>query len=152
MKRVLPALFVLIATVFTGCGLSHDYELAMNPPASDATPDQIFPEFIGEDQVVVNNLEFGGLECQYGKDKAIIGARLSSTDEAVAYFKQYLLPQFQAQNNNFSGTVNGQFYAKSGGDWKMFGWVNGNFAFAIKATSDDGLNQIVEAFQYIDKK
>lgn len=150
-KLCLIASLAIMAVIFNGCGLGHDYNLTMNPPANDASPAQIFPEEIAGDVVVVNNLEYGGLQCMYGKDKSIIGARLSSTEEAEAYFKNNLLPDFQAQSNNFSGNINGQYYAKASGDWHLFGWVNQNFAFVIKATSQEGLDQIVDAFQYIEK-
>lgn len=148
---------ILFATVtmllaMASCNMGHDYNLAINPPAQTDTPAQIFPEDIGGDKAKINKLNFGGLECLYGEDKSITVARLSSEDEAVAYFKQNLLPQFKKQNNNFSGTVNGQFYAKAGGDWKMFGWVNNNFAFSVKATDDEKLQAVIDQFKFIQNK
>ncbi len=136
----------------TSCGMGHDYDLSMAAPAADAQPVDIFPEAIGDDEVIGNGLENGGMECKYGEEKSITAARLGSKEEAEAYFRENLLPAYKEQSSNFSGNVNGQFYAKAGGDWQMFGWVNGNFAFSIKAKNDEGLAEIVEAFDYIQKK
>jgi len=151
-KFVSICLISVISIALTSCGLGHDYNLSINPPAQDEKSSDIFPTEINGDKVKVNKLEYGGVECMYGTDKSITVARLSSEDEAIAYFKQNILPSYKKQNTNFSGTVNGQFYAKAGGDWKMFGWVNNNFAFSIKATNPEKLSEIVNSFRYIENK
>ena len=152
MKK--PWLLVLICCVLmTACNLSPDYEVAVNPPPGDAQAADIFPESIGENLPKVDKPPYGGIAAMYGDKQSIYIARLSSTDEAIAFFKENLIEEFKSQSSNFSGTVNGQFYAKANGKSKqLFGWVNGNYAFVIKAGDKQGLDQIVSSFDYITMK
>jgi len=148
--KIIRNLCIVLVLSLASCGLGPDYNLSVNPPGQNDTPEQIFPAEINGDEAKVNQLESGGLEYTYGSDKSITVARLTSEDEAIAFFKQNVLPNYQKQNNNFSGTINGQFYAKAGGNWKMFGWVNGNFAFSIKASDQEKLDDIIDTFKYIE--
>ncbi len=149
----LKVLLLLLSTTLISCNLSSDYELAFNPPTDTDTAYEIFPESLDGNQMKLNKPEFGGMEGMYGDTQSIYVARLNSNEEAIAFFKEKLLPDFKAQPNNFSATVNGQFYAKAGGDSrKLFGWVNQNFAFVIKGADKMELDQIVDAFNFIALK
>lgn len=147
-------LFFLLTPLFLiSCGLSSDYELAFNPPLVTDTAYEIFPESIGGKIMKLDKPEYGGMQAIYGTTQAIYVARLNSNEEAVAFFKEKLLPSFKAKSNNFSATVNGQFYAKaSGNSEQLFGWVNQSFAFMIKGASKKELDQIVASFNFIAPK
>ncbi|MEL6558037.1 MAG: hypothetical protein AAFQ94_07625 [Bacteroidota bacterium] len=152
MKNLSIILLVSLAFLVS-CGLSSDYELAMNPPANTDTAYDIFPEEIDGKEMKLNKPSYGGMEGMYGDQQSIYVARLSSKEEAMAFFKTNLLPGFKEKANNFSATVNGQFYAKaSGNSQQLFGWVNQNFAFVIKGADKNQLNQIVEKFDFISPK
>jgi len=151
MRTIYLITTALFLTLYIGCSLSHDYNLSLNPPPDNVTPEALFPGIVSGDSVSVFPLNKGGLEARYGNEKSISAARLSSTKEAKAFFEQNFLPAFNEQPSHFSGNINRQFYAKAkGGSWHRFGWVNENYAFVLKAADADGLQELVNSFAYIE--
>lgn len=134
------------------CGISHDYNLSIEPPPSLSKVHEIFPTDINGEAPQVSAINGGGLKVTYGQDKSIIVARLDSEQEARTYFQKQLLPKFKSEPRHFSATINGQFYAKAeGSNRKKFGWINENYAFTIIAPNERELDAIVEAFPYIER-
>lgn len=144
-------LFLLSFLVYS-CSISPEYNLNFNPPANDAKPIDIFPESIGLYNAKVENPAYGGTKVFYGKNMSIYVGRLSNKAEAIAFFKKYLLIDFKSCPNNFSGNVNGQYFARGKSEnTKLFGWVNQNYVFVIGAANEAEFNQIVINFKYISK-
>ncbi len=153
MKVKAFSLIVFSVVFLSSCGLGPEYNLSFLPPDNKATPAEIFPAEISGQKAVLQRMKIGGMEARYGQDKAIFTARLKSNEEAKAFLKLKILPEFKKMPVNFSGTVNGQYYAKATGDEKKYyGWVNANFVFVIKGMSEKAFEEIVDNFRYISKK
>ena len=152
MKIQRYLLIFLLSFIVFSCSMSPEYNLNFNPPANDAKPIDIFPESIGSFTAKVENPAYGGTKVFYGYNMSIYVGRLSNNAEAIAFFKKHLLNDFKSCNNNFSGNVNGQYFARGKSERKkLFGWVNQNYVFVIAGANEAELNQIVTNFKYISK-
>jgi hypothetical protein len=146
-------LFNLLLILFLSCNLSPGYNLNIPPPSDSSWPEDIYPAQIAGKKAESSTLDYGGTEAKYGTDKSIYVARMPTKEEAISFFKQNILPRLNGLSSNFSGTINGQFYAKAKGDSKIiFGWVNHRYIFVLKADSDKAFDELIDNFRYISRK
>ena len=145
-------LFSLTFILISSCGLEHGYNLSMQPPGNQDTPDMIFPHKINGVKAEITKLPHGGVTYQYGPNKSISVGRLNSPKSAISFFKKVFLPEYKTEGYDTSGIVNKQYFARANGKTKMFGWTNGNYAFSIKASSQEDLDSIISNFMYIEEE
>jgi len=135
------------------CNPAPEYNLNITPPPNNSWPEDIYPPQINNEMAVVITKDYGGTEATYGNDKSIYVARLSSTEEAISFFRKNIATEFESLSSNYMGEVDGQFYARANSNGKKYyGWVNHRYIFVLKATSDKAFNELVDNFTYISRK
>lgn len=153
LTRFIQLSLLLVSLVFiSACSMSPKYNLDFPAPALDAEISDVFPVDIEEVEGEVHQVSFGGILVQYGEIGSIYSSRSESTEEAISFFQNHLLKDFKDLPNNFSGNINGQYYATAHSDHEcLFGWVNENYCFVLKASSEKNLEQLIDAFNYISQ-
>ena len=154
MKNRTTIFWVLSVIFFLfSCSMSPDDNLDFVPPSENSKAEDVFPEKIDGNTGLVENPLYGGIEVNYGDAGSIYVVRLENEEEAISFFQNNLLDDFKDLPNNFSGNINGQYYANAHSKTKwIFGWVNENYVFTIEADSEEELEVLVEEFDYISLK
>lgn len=95
-----------------------------------------------------------GYQATYGGGKMSVQMIQAATaDAASAYFKDKIVPLFDAMGSHSRGQINGKWYAKgSDAQGEHYGWVNNNWVMVIHAKDKDHLEKLVEALPYIAKE
>jgi len=152
--RQLAYLFAIILSLFLiSCNNNPEYNLNIAPPPANSWPEDIYPAQIDGISAKTVTKDYGGTEASYGTDKSIYIARFENKQEAIEFFKQSILPEFEIQSSSFRGIVKDQFYARAKeGNKKFFGWVNQRYVFVLKANSEKSFDLLVNNFKYISKK
>jgi hypothetical protein len=151
MKKTILLITPIILFVYS-CGMSPDYNLAYPTPPENAQLEDVFPAEIDGEKGIVENPSYGGINMNYGDVGSIYVVRLENNEEAQSFFQNNLVDEFKDLSSNFSGNINGQFYAKAHSKTKrMFGWINKNYCFVLKASDKEGLETLVNAFKFISK-
>jgi len=146
-------LYVIFSIFLISCNISPEYSLNIPPPPNTAWPEDIYPDQIYGIKAVVSTKEYGGKEAKYGNDKSIYVARMSTKEEAISFFRENILPEFDSLPSNYCGIVDNQFYAKANENGKTFyGWVNNRYIFVLKGYSDKAFNELIDNFAYISRK
>lgn len=151
MKKTLLLITPIILFVYS-CGMSPDYNLAYPIPADNAPLKDIFPAEIDGEKGIIENPTYGGINMKYGDVGSIFVVKLENNEEAQSFFQNNLIPDFKNLSSNFSGNINGQFYAKAHSKAKyLFGWINKNYCFVLEASNKKDLETLVNAFKFISK-
>lgn len=147
-------LFILVIyLLFNTCNSSPEYNLNIPPPSDTSWPEDIYPAEIDGLKPDISTKDYGGTLASYGKNKSIYVARMANHEEAVQFFKKYILTEFNDLSSPKNGTVDGYFYSKAKkGNKTCFGWVNKRYIFVLKADTKEDFNQLVDNFAYISRK
>jgi hypothetical protein len=156
-KTIFLSLFV-IACGFSLWACSATYNTNFPPPSQEAKPEDSFPEKLGEYPRQMTQLKIAepnvGFESSYGNGKIIIDIiHTDSNSVADDYFKNSVVPNFDAMSSHSRAQVNGQWYAsgKDGNGRVWYGWVNQNWVFVVNAADQDSFDLFLKNFKYISK-
>lgn len=150
-------LFVILALNLSACNTER-YTTNLNTPRVDQTIDDTFPKsFAGLNRTLVPlSLEGNskGFRAEYGLSTASIEIIKTPTEQdSIKYFEQEMLPRFRKFPNNGSSKSGSRWIAKAITPKRevLYGWSNKEWAFLVKANSEQSFSDLVDAFPFISK-
>lgn len=155
-KTAHSLVFVAVLLFAVGCG--GGYNTNFPPPDPNQSVEQTFPEKIGELPRTITRMNLPpqviGFEARYGNGDIVIQLmQAKDNEEADQFFKQTIVPTFDALPTHSRGQVNGKWTAsgkdKDGRIW--YGWVNQNWSFVLNASNKDNFEKILGNFKFIAK-
>lgn len=158
-KSHTPKYFSILALTLICLGCGPSYNTEFDTPNESQPPQQAFPSQIDTLTPSVSAIPEVtppqiGFQAVYGNN-FMQAQIIKSPDEASAnnYFKDTIVPKFDAMSNHSRAEVNGKWYASgtdsNGRIW--YGWVNKNWSFVISADTQEHFDKLVEDLPYISK-
>ncbi|MFN8255418.1 MAG: hypothetical protein U0W24_06995 [Bacteroidales bacterium] len=153
MNRKSCILLLIYFILVCGCNNAPDFIINLPPPPDSAWPEDIYPAEIEGVKPVTYTAEYGGTIAVYQDKGTLYVGRKKDEKEATQFFKQTILPGFEKMAISYTGSISGQFYAKSGNkDSICFGWINNRYIFVLKASDEKALQKMAAGFRYIKLK
>lgn len=150
--------FSLLACLFLLSSCSATYSTDFPPPDASQGVEVVFPEKLGDFSRQLQPMKvpnpLAGFEARYGDGKIVIDViQVPTNAQADDYFKQTIVPNFDAMKNHSRAQVNGRWFASgtdsAGRIW--YGWVNQNWVFVVNAVDQATFDLVPGNFKYLGK-